>query len=147
MTPDPVRRRLRSALYADAMLLADEARAYFDDELRRETVALDPLARVQASCESLKVTTRLLHVVAWLLTWRAVDAGEIAPIQARSPSRRLGASPESEAEAFALMPARARALAAASIELHRRAALLDEAAGAVGSGPARAMQDRLAQAF
>ena len=144
---DPVQRRLRSALYADAMLLADEARGYFDDELRREQAALDPLARVQVSCESLKVTTRLLHVVAWLLTWRAVDDGEIGLIEARLPSRRLGASPESDPAAFALMPTRARELADASMDLHRRAALLDEAVDAVGPGPARAIQDRLARAF
>jgi regulator of CtrA degradation len=144
---DPVQRRLRSALYADAMLLADEARGYFDDELRREQAALDPLARVQVSCESLKVTTRLLHVVAWLLTWRAVDDGEVGLVEARLPSRRLGASPESDPAAFALMPSRARELADASIDLHRRAALLDEAVDAVGPGPARAIQDRLARAF
>ena len=147
MTPDPVQRRLRGALYAEAMLLADEARGYFDDELRREEAMLDPLARVQVSCESLKVTTRLLHVVAWLLTWRAVDDGEIGLVEARLPSRRLGASPDSDPDAFALMPPRARALASASIDLHRRAALLDQAVDAVGPGPARAIQDRLARAF
>jgi regulator of CtrA degradation len=129
------------------MLLADEARGYFDDEIRREQAALDPLARVQVSCESLKVTTRLLHVVAWLLTWRAVDDGEIGLVEARLPSRRLGASPESDPAAFALMPPRARELADASIDLHRRAALLDEAVDAVGPGPARVIQDRLARAF
>ena len=129
------------------MLLADEARGYFDEELRREEAALDPLARVQVSCESLKVTTRLLHVVAWLLTWRAVDDGEVGLVEARLPSRRLGASPESDPVAFALMPPRARDLTSTSIDLHRRAALLDEAVDAVGPGPARAIQDRLARAF
>ena len=144
---DPVKRRLRDALYAEAMLLADETRGYFDDELTRNNAALDPFARVQVSCESLKVTTRLLHVVAWLLTWRAVDAGEIAPVEARLPSRRLGASPGSDPAAFALMPAHARGLALASVDLHRRAALLDEEAGVIGPGPARAIQERLSRAF
>ncbi|WP_375402380.1 DUF1465 family protein [uncultured Sphingomonas sp.] len=147
MTSEPVQRRLRGALYDEAMLLADEVRGYFDDELGRDTLALDPLARVQVSCESLKVTTRLLHVVAWLLTWRAVDAGEIVAVRARAPSHRLGPSPESDPAAFALLPDRARDLADAGIDLYRRAALLDEAAGAVGPGPARLAQERLARAF
>jgi regulator of CtrA degradation len=147
VTVDPLQRRLRDALYAETMLLADEARGYFDDELRRETGPLDPLARVQVSCESLKVTTRLLHAVAWLLTWRAVDAGEIGPAEARSPSRRLGASPANDAAAHALMPERARALATASIDLHRRVARLDRATGEAAPSPARSIQDRLARVF
>ncbi len=129
------------------MLLADEARAYFDDALRREAFDLDPLARVQTSCESLKVTTRLLHVVAWLLHWRAVDAGEIAPLELRLPARGLGSSPACSKEALALMPERARELAAASLDLHRRAVMLDEAAEAIGPGPARLIQERLAREF
>ena len=147
MIADPVQRRLRDALYAEAMSLADEARGYFDDPLRRESAALDPLARVQVSCESLKVTTRLLHVVAWLLTRRAVDQGELQPAEALASSRRLGSAPATDAEAFALMPRHARDLATASIDLHRRVARLDHATGEVGDGPARSIQERLARAF
>ncbi|WP_342454590.1 DUF1465 family protein [Sphingomonas sp. H160509] len=74
-----MQRRLIDALYSEAMLLADEARTYFDEAGRVEREALDPLIRVSFSCESLKVTTRLMHVIAWLLTQRAVQAGELRP--------------------------------------------------------------------
>ena len=39
------------------IMLADEARSYFDEAGRLEREALDPLIRVGFSCESLKVTT------------------------------------------------------------------------------------------
>ena len=65
--------RLIDALYTEAMLLADEARAYFDEAGREERNALEPFARVGFACESLKVTTRIMHIVAWLLTQRAVE--------------------------------------------------------------------------
>lgn len=142
-------RRLIDTLYVDAMVLADEARCYFDDGGRADREALDPMARVAFSCESLKVTTRLMHIIAWLLTQRAVDAGELAPRDALDPSRRLGPAPASDAQARHVMPPLARALIEASAELHRRVALLDDAqADAVAAeSPARSMQHRLAMAF
>lgn len=145
MTDAPVQRRLRDALYAEAMLLADEARGYFDAPGKADSAGLDPIAKVRFSCEALKVTTRLLHAVAWLLTRRAVDAGEIAPAEAQLPSRRLGIAPETEEEAFALMPDRAQGLMAASIDLYRRVAHLDRALDQEVTSPARLMQDRLAR--
>ena len=60
--------RLIDSLYTEAMILADEARSYFDDAGREERSALEPFARVGFACESLKVTTRVMHIVAWLLT-------------------------------------------------------------------------------
>ena len=69
------------------MLLADEARVLF----RRRRAAtsaqtLEPFARVGFACESLKVTTRIMHIVAWLLTQRAVETGEIPAATAAGPS-------------------------------------------------------------
>ena len=71
-----IHRKMIDSLYVEAMVLADEARGYFDQGARVEREALDPLGRVTFSCESLKVTTRLMHVIAWLLTQRAVDSGD-----------------------------------------------------------------------
>ena len=56
--------RLIDSLYTEAMLLADEARSYFDDAGRDERATLEPFARVGFACESLKVTTRIMHIVA-----------------------------------------------------------------------------------
>lgn len=143
-----IQRRLVDALYVEAMLLADEARAYFDEAGRAERDALDPMTRVGFSCESLKVTTRLMHVIAWLLTQRAIDAGELRPHDARDPSRRLGEAPVTDAGTYRLLPDRARALIDGSAELHRRVARLDSAHEQdEGDSPARSMLARLRKAF
>lgn len=141
-------RRLTDSLYLEAMLLADEARAYFDEIGRDERELLHPLARVGFSCESLKVTTRLMHVIAWLLTQRAVEAGELRPIEALHPSRRVGDPPQTDADLAQSLPPRARALIAASEDLHRRAARLDKAQeNGWAPSPARSMLERLALSF
>lgn len=143
-----LQRRLIDSLYVEAMVLADEARAYFDEGGRADRDALDPMARVGFSCESLKVTTRLMHVIAWLLTQRAVAAGEIAPREARDPSRRLGNEPLSDAAVLLSLPSRAQDLVQASIDLFRRTARLDEAEDVtVTDSPARSMLERLAYSF
>ncbi len=136
--------RLVDALYVEAMVLADEARAYFDDHGRSDREALDPIVRVSFSCESLKVTTRLMHVVAWLLTRRAVEAGEIDAREAGSSSRRLGTAPVSEPTAIEPLPALARALVDASADLYARVARLDlEIDREEPVSPARTLLDRL----
>ena len=145
-----VQRALIDSLYTESMLLADEARAYFDVVGREQRDMLGAMDRVVFSCESLKVTTRLMHSIAWLLTQRAVAAGEIAPVEARHPSRRLGEAPVTDAAAIDAMPVAAQHLIAASIDLHRRIARLDAAQDDVVGipiSPARTMLDRLAHAF
>ncbi|QIG80397.1 DUF1465 family protein [Stakelama tenebrarum] len=143
-----IHRKLLDSLYVEAMLLADEARAYFDQAGREERDTLDALSRVAFSCESLKVTTRLMHVIAWLLTQRAVDAGELAAREAMLPSRRLGTAPDTDAQALIALPGQARGIVEASIDLYRRVARLDGALEEPApESPARSMMDRLAAAF
>ena len=117
--------RLISALYVEAMVLADEVRGYFDEAGRDERDALPPLQRVGFSCESLKVTTRLMHIIAWLLTQRAVYNGEIAIEESLQPARRLGDAAPSDARVSEMLPARARALIHTSCDLYDRVARLD----------------------
>src|SRR3954453_19702948 len=88
--------RLIDSLYTESMLLADEARSYFDEAGREERQTLEPFARVGFACESLKVTTRIMHIVAWLLTQRAIESGEISGSDARRPDRRLGNAHDSD---------------------------------------------------
>jgi regulator of CtrA degradation len=143
----PLTAKLIASLYTEAMLLADEARAYFDRHGREERDSLDPLVRVGFSCESLKVTTRLMHVIAWLLTQRAVEAGELSPAQARRPSRRLGEAPESEPGSIERLPAAAVLLIEASQELYARVKRLDQSGGVSATipqpSPARSLLSRL----
>lgn len=131
-------RRLVDGLYMETMLLADEARSYFDTGARVARDALAPLDRVVFSCESLKVTTRLMHIIAWLLTQRAVDAGEIGADTARHPSRQLGPAVPSDDATLLNLPAEARSLVAASIDLFRRVERLDRGLGDAEPAPSPA---------
>jgi regulator of CtrA degradation len=137
--------KLIDSLYVEAMLLADEARSYFDRNGREDRLALEPMARVGFSCESLKVTTRLMHIIAWLLTQRAVEAGELSPSQARVPARRLGDAAESDPTALDRLPAGALGLVRASQELYARVRRLDEGSGHAEpqSSPALSLLSRL----
>ena len=141
--------KLIDTLYVEAMVLADEARSYFDRNGREDRLALDPIARVGFSCESLKVTTRLMQVIAWLLTQRAVEAGELSRLQARTPARRLGDAAESDPAAVEKLPPGAIGLVHASQELYARVRRLDEGSGQAEpqSSPALSLLNRLERSF
>lgn len=136
--------RLVDSLYVEAMLLADESRAYFDRDGREERRLLEPLLRVAFSCESLKVTTRLMHIVSWLLSHRAAQGGEPGFLAASQP-RRLGAAIASDDALVGRLPDSARKLVEASEELYARVRRLDEggAAMAAAPSPARTLLNRL----
>src|SRR5215208_7763844 len=110
--------RLIDSLYTEAMLLADEARSYFDEAGREDRLTLEPFARVGFACESLKVTTRIMHIVAWLLTQRAIESGEIPMLQGRRPERRLGHAQDSDPAVIDQLPDAARRLIHSSSDLY-----------------------------
>jgi regulator of CtrA degradation len=142
-------RRLIDSLYTEAMLLGDEARGYFDESCHAARDALSALERVQFSVEALKITTRLMHIISWLLTQRAVDAGEISPQQALAEAHRMRTPIDSDPAIVAALPDEARALAEGSIELYRRVARLDASLDrdTVPTSPANALLDRLRDAL
>ncbi|HEX8840398.1 MAG TPA: DUF1465 family protein [Sphingomicrobium sp.] len=137
--------RLIDSLYTEAMLLADEARAYFDDAGRDERATLEPFARVGFACESLKVTTRIMHIVAWLLTQRAIESGEIADRGGRRPERRLGHAQDSDLTVVNTLPPSAKKLINASADLYARVKRLDDGSfeAEIPQSPARALMGRL----
>jgi len=147
--PEPqvrITSRLVDALYTEAMLLADEARSYFDDVGREERSSLHPFARVGFACESLKVTTRIMHIVAWLLTQRAIESGEIPLREGRRAERRLGNAADSDQSVVVQLPDAAQRLINASSDLYARVKRIDEGNGAesdVPQSPARALMGRL----
>ncbi|ATE65055.1 DUF1465 family protein [Rhizorhabdus dicambivorans] len=144
-----LRGRLVNGLYTEAMLLADEARGYFEHQGREDRTLLDPLTRVALSCESLKVTTRLMHVLAWLLTERAIELGQMSDEEAAASSRRLGEAMPSDADAVAGLPQAAIALIDASQDLYARVRRLeiDAPVEASATSPALSLLDRLERAF
>jgi regulator of CtrA degradation len=133
--------KLIDGLYVEAMLLSDEARAYFDASGRGERDLLTPLQRVNFSCESLKVTTRLMHIIAWLLSRRSGTR--------ESSDARLGAASPSAPETVATLPEAARVLIAASEDLYDRVARLDRQfrASSPTANAARSLMTRLERAF
>jgi regulator of CtrA degradation len=137
--------RLIDSLYTEAMLLADEARSYFDDAGRDERATLEPFARVGFACESLKVTTRIMHIVAWLLTQRAIETGEIASREGHRPERRLGNAQDSDPVVVNALPPSAKKLINSSADLYARVKRLDEGTleTEVSQSPARALMGRL----
>ena len=146
----PITAKLVAALYTEAMLLADEARSYFDSEGQLERAALDPVLRVAYSCESLRVTTRLMHVVSWLLVRKAVSAGEMTEAESEAPERRLGRAGDTELDSTRLgqLPPRAREIIEASRDLYERVKRLDDQfATEVPLSPARALLGRLERSF
>ena len=142
-------RRLIDSLYVEAMLLADEARSYFDEAGRAEREALDPLSRVGFSlriAEGDDAADARHRLAADPARGRCRRAARRAT---RSiPSRRLGDAPVTDARCWsARCPTARAALIAASTDLHRRVARLDARAGsgrrarqpgAVDAGPAGA---------
>src|SRR3954462_13560324 len=88
--------RLIDSLYTESMVLSDEARSYFDDAGRDARATLEPFARVGFACESLKVTTRIMHIVAWLLPQPAVTGGGIPNRDGRHRDRRVGHAQDSD---------------------------------------------------
>ena len=144
-----LRGRLVNSLYTEAMILADEARAYFDHAGREHREALDPVRRVTLSCESLKITIRLMHVLAWLLTERAIEVGQIGESEAAATGRRLGEAASTDAQTIDGLPVQAIALIESSIDLYGRVRRLENDVPAETSttSPALSLLDRLERAF
>jgi regulator of CtrA degradation len=117
ITPD-----LIDALYMEAMLLAEEAREHFSNsniDAIAETF-LAPVRKVELSCESLKVTTRLMHAIAWLLNRKAYFAGELTEGQLRHHNRILGNANNSNDDVIITLDPQSRYLVHASQELFAR---------------------------
>ncbi|MHA6767329.1 DUF1465 family protein [Sphingobium ummariense] len=147
-------RRLVDGLYIEAMVMADEARSYFDAPETQDFGADDPLRRVAFACESLKVTTRLMHVIAWLLSQRAWQRGEIADTELADEKHRLGHAAPTDAAVSEGFPFSIRALVEGSQELYDRVARLQDRLDRMmrlpapgEDNPAHALMNRLSSAF
>ena len=115
--------KLVDGLYTEAMLLADEARSYFDSDRARAIAPAE--AAVAFSCESLKVTTRLMHVIAWLLNQKAIRAGEVRPQDVASLDA-LGYAPATDSIWLSELPEEAVSLILASEDLYYRVQRVSE---------------------
>ncbi|UKK84374.1 DUF1465 family protein [Sphingopyxis sp. BSN-002] len=120
----PVQRAQVENLYVEAMLLADEAHAAFAAQRDLGSVRSDALLQVSLACESLKTTTRLMHIIAWLLHRRAMIAGD--PFAGPDDSAaRIGEPVAVDWDICARFEAPLRRIVAASERLFERIATLE----------------------
>lgn len=115
--------------YDETMALLIEARNYIAYHEAADHRSLPPHVRLQISYESMRVTSRLTQVMAWLLAQKAVHAGELTKEQGASEEFALSggevcsdpSGPENEN-----LPAGLRSLLERSHKLYMRVARLDE---------------------
>ena len=134
-------------LYVEAMVLADEAHAAFaaQRDLGRTKdggVRGDGLLQISLACESLKTTTRLMHVIAWLLHRRAMIAGDPGA-GANDSAARIGEPVAADWDVCAGFELPVRRIIAASERLFERIATLE--AGWEAPRAATPVQQLLAQ--
>lgn len=121
-----ISRAIIESLYCQALVLADDVRATFDLSQRDIPAGEDDVARIALSVEGLRTTTRVMHVLAWLLNRRAFFDGEMSEFQLR----RHGRLPEdrpADPENLRWLDPDIRHLVRASESLHARIARLDDA--------------------
>lgn len=123
-TPTDISKPIIEALYCEALVLADDVRAAFD--LAPPRCAEEDMVRIALSVEGLRTTTRMMHVLAWLLNHRAYFAGELSEFQLR----RHGVLPPdrpADPDQLAQLEPETRVLIAETEALHGRIARLDGA--------------------
>lgn len=152
-TSNQMIKKLVDSLYVEAMVLTDEARAYFDEISKGDRSLLEPVLRVSFSCESLKVTTRLMHIIAWLLAYRTkqddgFSNGEQYILPMETPFR-LGKPVDSDPDVIDRLPVQARSIILSSIDLYVRVQRMDQdlKRPAAESSPARQLLYRLQSAL
>ena len=149
--------RIIEMLHAEAMALADEVRDAFDMSGRIGAVSQsEDLARVALSCEALRATTRMMHIIAWLLNQKAYLNGELSAFQLRRHGRLPREKTVADDEQLALLPPAIRELVERTRNLHQRITRIDEgwtqkrsdpAPAAEPQSGALALQDRLVRAI
>lgn len=122
--PSDLNRTIVEDLYCEALILADEARSVFDLAPVRDISAVSDQTRVVLSVEGLRATTRIMHVLAWLLNHRAFYEGELSEFQLRRHSTLPSDRPPEENNLKLLEPA-TRRLVLRSHTMHQRVGRLD----------------------
>ena len=138
----PVQRAQIENLYVDAMLLADEAHAAFSAQRDLGRANGDSLLQIGLACESLKTTTRLMHIIAWLLHRRAMIAGDPGA-GPNDSAARIGGPVTADWGLCARFEPPLRRIVAASERLFERIAALEAGWDAPAVAPVQALLARL----
>ncbi|MHA4838018.1 DUF1465 family protein [Sphingopyxis sp. MSC1_008] len=138
----PVQRAQVENLYVEAMLLADEAHAAFAAQRDLGRAGGDAAAQIGLACESLKTTTRLMHVIAWLLHRRAMFAGDPGA-GPNDSAARIGEAVAADWAICADFDVSVRRIILASERLFERIAMLETGWEAPAVAPVQQMLARL----
>jgi len=146
--PSNLSRPIIEALYTEALVLADEVRAVFALGVKEPEAGDDAGVRLALSTEGLKTTTRMMHVLAWLLNQRAFFSGELSEKQVRLHGE-LPANRPADPDQLRLLEPETCELIDETERLHERIARLDAAwrEGFEVASPARAFQERIGRAL
>lgn len=142
-------------IYDQSMQLVREAAEYLELEGVIERQQLSQQMGMVYACESMRLTTRLMQVSAWLLAMRAVRQGEMTPEDLETRGFRLGAKEVclgGPVRGAGLLPLRMINLLEASKRLYERVARLDQLMFAqadmpVARNPVVDQLSRIEQAF
>jgi regulator of CtrA degradation len=113
----------------EAIGLLGEARRYLVEKAEKERKVLPTERGLQASLETMRLVARLTQVMAWLLTHRAVHAGEMSLAEAMRPDRRLGGRElclNTDGDNDPALPKELRSILDRSHALYERIARLDD---------------------
>lgn len=126
---DFARSELFERTFQEGMSLVEETAGYLDGAGRQESKLLSRNAALAYASESMRLTTRLMHLASWLLVQRAVREGEMPPASACETRYRLGAdarnAPDDEREKSEDLPVGLRVLVERSERLYERVRHLD----------------------
>ena len=125
-TPADLNQHIIETLYSEAITLGDEARNVFDLSGRLDKTTQDEdLARIALSCEALRTTTRMMHVIAWLLNQKAYVAGELSEFQLRRHGRLPAQFNDQNDDQVEFLDGEVRSLVQRTKSFHARIARLD----------------------
>lgn len=116
--------------YNEALALTEETHAYLSEIQGNVVGASSPVEDLCLRCESFRLSTRLMQVVAWLLTQRAIHEGELSASEVAGGDKyRLGATDVCRDDSYHRHPAIPTALTDMldrSLNLYIRVERLDE---------------------
>ena len=116
--------------YDETLSLLTEMRDYVAYSEERDRAQLAPLDSARLCCASLRATARLTQIMAWLLSQKAVHAGEMSTsdlVASNDPLAEIAVCMEGESEGeSAGLPQRFRDLIERSHRLYIRVARLDD---------------------
>lgn len=116
--------------YNEALELTEETHAYLSEIKDNILSSASPIEDLCLRCESFRLSTRLMQVVAWLLIQRAIHAGELSASEvAEDDQYRLGATDVCRDDSYHHHPAIPSAMTEMldrSLNLYIRIERLDE---------------------